>query len=119
MLQRALDTTEADWGPTINALQEIVAVVRSMHATLLLSHFPLQVEVQIAQEELAQHVARRLQRFAEEQGVCFTDMTPVLRRVSGPSLFYDDVHLTRAGHEVVASTLVEAIVECVKWPNPA
>ena len=90
------------------ALAEIRDTARSAGARTLVLLMPDEVQLYTAQYD---GINRRVTAFCRQEGIAMVDALPVLR--SSPDrtdLYLDGVHLTEAGHQLVAGLLFRELV---------
>jgi len=113
LLSSSQTLDEATWQPTSRLLDELHRAAKARGASLVVFYSPLDVEVQSTR--LAGHTAlgSRLSAFCERRGIRFVDVVGAAVEARREGLYLDDVHLTRRGHEVVASALLKPLREAL------
>ena len=118
-LASVLKVDENAWESTEEVLVETAWLAESLGAVLVVFYSPLQVEVLVKDPAQGLFIERQLeglvQRVSSTSGVDvrFVPVTAALREHNRSSLFLDDVHLTREGHELLAMALLSAMRETV------
>ena len=119
ILDSVLRVSDSDWRATEAVLKKLANLCSAQDARLMVFYSPLDAEVQTSDAGVGHALERRLQASVQaiNEGleptarVRFVPVVSPLRASQDQGLFLDDVHLSRAGHEVVAAALLSAISE--------
>lgn len=117
ILASVTGVTDEDWAATDRVVRALADLCRALGVRLFVFYSPMDVEVQTASAVAAHALETRLRRTVESIGagpestdqVVMVPMVSALREAGPGGMFLDDVHLTRAGHRVVADVLAEAV----------
>lgn len=95
------------WVETERQLRRLKQIAAKHQSRVLVIAFPVsyQVEASFVEDTPQQ----KLKAIAGSLGFEFLDMLPILREGSEKKLFYDHCHPTRAGNEVIAEAVLDAL----------
>lgn len=102
-------TRPEEWKATEDLLTMFSSACRTAGVQPVVAYFPMDVEVQTANEHAAQFVAGRIASLAAHADMDTIDVLTPLRRRRDLDLYFDDIHLTVAGHRIVAETIAGAL----------
>jgi lysophospholipase L1-like esterase len=118
MLDAIHRTRAEEWTATEELLMMFSDACRTAGIQPLAAYFPMDVEVQTADEHQAQFTAARIASLAAHSGMGVIDILTPLRRRRGSDLYLDDIHLTATGHKIVAEAIATMLRQRASIPAP-
>jgi hypothetical protein len=99
-------------GVNLEAIRQLDQTVQAANGRLLLAMTPLRRELEpdgpLDYEQVAR---RRLQEFALAQGIPYLDFLPLFQKSDYESLYFDHIHLSAQGNELVGQALANFVAE--------
>ena len=93
-------------------------ISRELNLQLFLMYVPLDVEVFMRNAETASHMNEKFRKIADDLGIFFVDVLTPLRKKQNSNLYFDEVHLTKSGNEIIAETLSQSIHKQLPLDHP-
>jgi len=128
-LTRVIQEANQDWGMAWNdqelarienGLEQIIQLANQHGFKLLLTIFPVDVQVytQVDTPLGLDRPQQKLVAFAQHHGVSVLNLLPLLRDHRDDDLFFDQAHLKPEGHRIVADALFQVLHEYELVPPP-
>jgi lysophospholipase L1-like esterase len=104
-------------GFNLTAIAQIQQLARQSGAQFLLAMTPLRREVaETPKREYELKARKRLQAFAEGEGIFYLDFLPLFQEQQQPaSLYRDHIHLSPLGNHLVSQNLSQALFKILDF----